>query len=193
MSIKTMNDVYEHAFNDACEALDSLALDCSLDVDDIAQELRDQVDCNSYAPEVIYYSDAWEIVAGSEFNAYSAEDLDFSHCQTALDCVMQEANQLVYFAYGDQIAGACEEIAKKVYEVIEQALEIGADESCDVRISSGYLFGWMAHNRESENGVAIYDDKAGFYNPEKVEGELYAVEGKAGNSCVSVCWNPSDY
>ena len=50
-------------------------------------------------PEVIYYADAWEVVAGSSFNDYSVGGLDFSGCEGSLDCLMQEANSLVNDAY----------------------------------------------------------------------------------------------
>ena len=63
-------------------------------------DVCDLLDENSYyAPEVIYYADAWEIVAGSAFNKYSADFLDFSECEGSLDCIMQEANSLVNDVY----------------------------------------------------------------------------------------------
>ena len=65
-----------------------------------ASDVCDLLDENSYfAPEVIYYADGWEIVAGSSFNDYDAEDLDFSSCENSLDCIMQEARGKVHVAY----------------------------------------------------------------------------------------------
>ena len=79
---------------------------------DIVNELQDA----SYAPEVIYYVDAWEVVAGSSFNEYEAEDLDFSNCSDSLECLMQEANSVIYTAYSN--------IAYEIAEVlIEEATE----------------------------------------------------------------------
>ena len=65
-----------------------------------SSDVCDLLDENSYfAPEVIYYADGWEIVAGSSFNDYDAEDLDFSSCDDSLDCIMQEARDKVHVAY----------------------------------------------------------------------------------------------
>ena len=63
---------------------------------------NDLVECalNNYTTiEVIYTSDAWEVVAGSQFNDFNAEYLDFSNCKNSIDCVMQEANWIIYSAY----------------------------------------------------------------------------------------------
>ena len=73
-----------------------------------AEDVCGLLDENSYfAPEVIYYADAWEIVAGSSFNDYSAEFLDFSNCKNSIDCVTQEAQGIlnsVYYQNRDEIA-----------------------------------------------------------------------------------------
>ena len=73
-----------------------------------SSDVCDLLDENSYfAPEVIYYADGWEIVAGSSFNDYDAEDLDFSNCDDSLDCIMQEARGKVdaaYYANREEIA-----------------------------------------------------------------------------------------
>ena len=74
------------------------------------------LDENSYfAPEVIYYADAWEIVAGSAFNKYSADFLDFSECEGPLDCLMQEARSLINDVYRSER----EAIASKVLESLQ--------------------------------------------------------------------------
>ena len=64
-----------------------------------ASDLVEYLMENHYTIEVIYYSDAWEVVAGSQFNDYEAECLDFSPCANALECVMKEANGIIYSAY----------------------------------------------------------------------------------------------
>ena len=84
----------------------------TMDASDIVNELQDA----SYTPEVIYYVDAWEVVAGSSFNDYEAEDLDFSNCSNSLECLMQEANSVIYAAYSS--------IAYEIAEtLIEEATE----------------------------------------------------------------------
>lgn len=84
----------------------------AMDASDIVSELQDA----SYTPEVIYYADAWEVVAGSSFNDYEAEDLDFSNCSNSLECLMQEANSIIYSAHSS--------IAYEIADVlIEEATE----------------------------------------------------------------------
>ena len=66
-----------------------------MDASDLVEYLIE----NDYMREVIYYHEAWDVVASSQFNGYDAEYLDFSACKGALECVMQEANGIIYSAY----------------------------------------------------------------------------------------------
>ena len=98
MSDFTLNTVLESIKSDVQDVLRNLPQDELNEM--TASGVCDLLDENSYfAPEVIYYADAWEIVVGNSFNDYSAEDLDFSRCDNSLVCVMQEANSLVNDAY----------------------------------------------------------------------------------------------
>lgn len=84
-----------------------------------AEDVCNLLDDNSYyAPEVIYYADGWEIVAGSSFNQYEAEYLDFSDCQTSLDCVMHEARMIIDAVYYAER----ETIAQEVLEGLQEML-----------------------------------------------------------------------
>ena len=98
MSNFTLNNVLESIKSDVKEVLSRLSQD---EINGLTpNEVCDLLDENSYfAPEVIYYADAWEVVAGSSFNDYSVDGLDFSGCEGSLDCLMQEANGLVNDAY----------------------------------------------------------------------------------------------
>ena len=98
MSNFTLNTVLDSIKSDVQDVLSRLSQDELNEM--TASGVCDLLDENSYyAPEVIYYADAWEVVAGSSFNNYSAEGLDFSGCENSLDCLMQEANRLVNDAY----------------------------------------------------------------------------------------------
>ena len=66
-----------------------------MDAGDLLNYMQD----NSYMIDVIYYSDAWDVVAGSQFNEYEADYLDFSSCKGSLECVMQEATGIIFTAY----------------------------------------------------------------------------------------------
>ena len=90
-----------------------------------AEDVCDLLDENRYyAPEVIYYADGWEIVAGSSFNDYEAEYLDFSNCESALDCVMYEARMIIDAVYYAERGN----IAQEVLEGLQEALPIESDD-----------------------------------------------------------------
>ena len=98
MSNFTLNTVLDSIKSDVQDVLRNLTQD---EINKLTPNgVCDLLDENSYyAPEVIYYADAWEVVAGNSFNDYSVDGLDFSGCEGSLDCVMQEANGLVNEAY----------------------------------------------------------------------------------------------
>ena len=105
----TLNNVLKFIESDIRDVLRNLSQD---EINELtAEDVVELLDENSYfAPEVtevIYYADAWEVVAGSSFNDYSADYLDFSNCKNAIDCVMHEAQGIidsVYYQNRDEIA-----------------------------------------------------------------------------------------
>ena len=102
----TLNNVLKFIESDVRDVLRNLSQD---EINELtAEDVVELLDENSYfAPEVIYTADAWEIVAGSSFNDYNAEYLDFSNCKNAIDCVTQEAQGIlnsVYYQNRDEIA-----------------------------------------------------------------------------------------
>ena len=98
MSNFTLNTILDSIKSDVQDVLSRLSQD---EINELTPSgVCDLLDENNYyAPEVIYYADAWEVVAGSSFNEYTAECLDFSSCDNSLECLMQEANGLVNDAY----------------------------------------------------------------------------------------------
>ena len=106
MSNFTLNTVLASIKSDVQDVLRNLSEDELNEM--TASNVCDLLDENSYfAPEVIYYADGWEIVAGSSFSEYDAEDLDFSSCDNSLDCIMREARGKVdtaYYANREEIA-----------------------------------------------------------------------------------------
>lgn len=95
MSEFTMRNVYSHVESNLC-SLNGLTFSPRCDVADI---IRDALESdNATAPEAIYYADAWNVVAGSDFASVDV-DIDFSDCKNALDCVTREANEILDSAY----------------------------------------------------------------------------------------------
>lgn len=123
MSNFTLNSVLESIRSDVQDVLRNVA---DHDLRNMtAEDVCDLLDENSYyAPEVIYYADGWEIVAGNQFNKYSAGVLDFSECESSLDCIMLEANNLINDVYYTER----EKIAQEVLEGLQEMLP---DESDD--------------------------------------------------------------
>lgn len=118
MSNFTLNYVLESIRSDIHDVLRNLSQDelNELTPSDVCDLLDEN---NYYAPEVIYYADGWEIVAGSSFNDYGAEYLDFSNCDNSLDCIMQEAREKVDAAYFQNR----EEIAQEELEKLQTEIE----------------------------------------------------------------------
>ena len=114
MSNFTLNTVLDFIKSDVQDVLSHLSQD---EINELTpSEVCDLLDEKSYyAPEVIYYADAWEVVAGSSFNKYTADFLDFSECEDSLDCLMQEANSLVNDVYRSER----EVIASEVLESLQ--------------------------------------------------------------------------
>ena len=114
MSNFTLNTVLDSIKSDVQDVLSRLSQD---EINELTpSDVCDLLDENSYyAPEVIYYADAWEVVAGSSFNDYSADGLDFSGCDGSLDCLMREANGLVSDAYYSER----EDIAADILESLQ--------------------------------------------------------------------------
>ena len=114
MSNFTLNTVLDSIKSDVQDALSRLSQD---EINELTpSDVCDLLDENRYhAPEVIYYADAWEVVAGSSFNDYEASCLDFSGCEGSLDCLMLEANGLVNDAYYSER----EAIASEVLESLQ--------------------------------------------------------------------------
>lgn len=118
--MKTLNELRDYILSNVQDAINHQKLNQEgindLDVEQV-KELMEDYDC--HAPEVIYYADGWEVVAGSSFNDYSDYDkglVDFSNCEGALECVMQEANAIVSEAYYGELESVIEEYLSSIQD-----------------------------------------------------------------------------
>ena len=114
MSNFTLNTVLDSIKSDIQDVLNRLSQD---EINGLTPSgICNLLDENSYyAPEVVYSADAWEVVAGGSFSKYSADFLDFSECESSLDCIRQEANSLVNDVYRSER----EAIASEVLESLQ--------------------------------------------------------------------------
>lgn len=123
MSNFTLNSVLDSIRSDVEDVLRNVSDNDMRNM--TAEDVCDLLDENSYyAPEVIYYADGWEIVAGSSFNDYEAEYLDFSNCESALDCVMYEARMIIDAVYYAERGN----ISQEVLEGLQEALPVESDD-----------------------------------------------------------------
>ena len=109
-----------------------------MDRDDIADLLD-----NSGAPSVDYAADAWEIVAGSDYDDIDPENLDFSDCKTALECLTREAEEKIRLAYEQEKETMIDGIAA----VLDELECLGPDDCIlsHVNIFSDYPLGEIPH------------------------------------------------
>lgn len=120
----TLNSVLESIRSDIQDVLRNVSDNDLRDMtaDDVCNLLDD---ASYYAPEVHYYADGWEIVAGSSFNDYTPMDtLDFSVCDNALECIMLEARMILDSVYYSER----EAIAQEVLEGLQESLSESDDE-----------------------------------------------------------------
>lgn len=83
---------------------------------DVVKDLLDSY--NLGAPQVIYNSDAWDII--TETGMEDCDRQDWSGCETALDCVTQEANALLDATYRKYLDEALENIRQVVEEIEDE-------------------------------------------------------------------------
>ena len=124
MTTFTLNSVLDSIRSDVEDVLRNVSDNDLRDMtsDDVCNLLDD---ASYYAPEVIYYVDGWEIVAGSSFNDYEPmETLDFSSCDNALDCIMLEARMIIDSVYYSER----EAIAQEVLEGLQEMLPPESDD-----------------------------------------------------------------
>ncbi|WPK20363.1 hypothetical protein [Salmonella phage SD-13_S19] len=123
---------------------------------DFENQLRDLFDENNLmnAPECIsvdHFGEAWEIVQSSEFDSVELETpLDFSGCESSLNCLMIEANALIQASWREQVEAYIEELAEALEEVVEGCEEFGTID--ELVITGGCRFGHIPHLREFDAG-----------------------------------------
>ena len=98
---------------------------------------------NSVAPSVDYAADAWEIVAGREYDDIEPENLDFSDCKSSLECLTREAEEKIRLAYAQEKETMIDGIAA----VLDELECIGPDDHIldYVRILADYPLGDIPH------------------------------------------------
>jgi hypothetical protein len=161
--------------------LNVLTISADMDQSEIEELIKEQLGSTcSTAAEVVYYHHAWEVVAGSDWNDYEAEDVDFSNCESSLECVMAEANAVTKNAYNSLVGEIAFELAQEIETFNEAATNEGFEG--DVNITSGSTFGWSVHQREDEHGIAYY------YNLESEKGLTALEVALSSNNHISVCF-----
>lgn len=113
-----------------------------VDQHDVVDVVRDLLDSyNLYAPQVVYNSDAWDII--NESGMEDPDRQDWDGCETALDCVTQEADAILNATYRKYLDEALENI-RAVVEAIEDEYPLAT-----IKLGNPGLRG-MPHIREED-------------------------------------------
>lgn len=98
-----LNDLKSYIRSDIAEILTNLEIESidRFDIEKHKNEVKEYFDSNHYEePTTTTWHEAWEVVAGNEYSKYS-KPLTFEGCESSIDCVVYEANELVREAYQD--------------------------------------------------------------------------------------------
>lgn len=148
-------------------------------------------------PEIIYYNDAERVIQDYESSFWrEAEERVSDASYTAgdwRDAQMTWANTLYYCAMEAEIAEAVNELDDEIDSFRNAVESLGGDPD-DARFCTTCSYGWTPHNYEDEDGTMFWNDKRDVpfaYNPELLEGELWAVSKplKCG-LYLELAWRP---
>ena len=174
-------------------------IDSTLEADEIEAHIywHSDSDLHSYAESslITYVHEAFNVLDCPDFrNHPSVADMkvDFSDETCSFDCVRKEARAWVDAVWYELMAEAIKKIAVEISDVCTVACDFGYEGK--IRITLDSLYGWAVCNYQTSGDVCVYSDErfAGAYNPELLEGELWAVEGSYGNLWFSACWHPNN-
>ena len=186
------NEIHTEAVSHLFEAFQHLKnpITSDMDTDQIGELLREALEDYQFGGVNLQF-DAFLIVTGSEF-PNAENDMDFTGMDSSMDCLMQEANAVADQVYRELTHEEIGEIADRVAAICEKAAELGYEGT--MQVSGSSIYGWEAHNYETDCGICIWsDEKVPYaYNPSLLEGELWAIEGTAANLTIGACWTPAN-
>lgn len=184
------NDIEGEASSHVFEALQNLTspIDVDMDEDEVRELVRQGADQYSYDGILSNY-EAFLIVGSGEFP--SSEGHDFTGQTCSLECIMIEGNDIAYQVYYESVSNEVNEVTERIMAIIEKALELGYDGA--LNFSGSSVYGWEAHNYETDCGICIWSDERSeyAYNPSLLEGELWAIEGEVNGLHLGACWVPN--
>jgi hypothetical protein len=83
------------------------------------------------------------------------------------------------------------ELVKRIEEFSDVVTDLGGDPTA-ATVSRDCDHGWAVHNRETAEGVMVWSDEPGYFNPELLEGELLAVSHRISNGFyLNTAWEPA--
>lgn len=183
------NDIEGAAESHVLEALQYLQTPITADMDeDQLKELLNE-GAEKYQFDGINTNyEAFLIVGSAGFP--DAECSDFTGVTSSLECLIIEANDVARQVYLEAVSSEISEVVERIVAINEKATELGYTGKMEVSGSS--IYGWEAHNYETDCGICIWSDEkvAYAYNPSLLEGELWAIEGTVSGLTVGACWEP---
>ncbi|QPB11487.1 hypothetical protein JT321_gp60 [Providencia phage Kokobel1] len=182
----TKKSIFESIASDAASLPAKTSIDTRGDFESQLSNLFDEHDLTN-APECVsvdYFAEAWETVQSNEFDDVEIDEpLDFSGCESSLQCLMLEANAMIRAAWAEQSRAYVEELAAALAEVVEGCEEFGSID--ELIITKGCRLGDIPHAREFDAGdysVCMWKEDAEgdaeiYYNFKGLEfrGTVYGV------------------
>lgn len=153
----TYDNYYNQGYNAFINALGENNQKLTFDnLEDLESTLRERTEPFYIRSEldVIYAHEAWEVVGSPEFDC---ENLDFSGCKTALDCLVLEAQEKISNALTAGFNEALEDTAKTIKNLFNLAQRETTEEVNTISITNGDVYGWFPHSLETKEGVCIYE------------------------------------
>lgn len=185
------NDIEGAAESHVLEALQYLdsPIHVDMDEDQVRDLVRSKAENYSFDGINTCY-EAFLIVGSSEFP--SAESSDFTGQTSSLECLSIEANDIASQVYYEALGQEVNEAVERIMAIIEKAVELGYDGA--LNFSGSSVYGWEAHNYETDCGICIWSDERVpyAYNPSLLEGELWAIEGTVSGLHLGACWVPDN-
>jgi len=162
--------------------------DLKVESADFFDELRESV-ADEIGTEVdnacIYHSDCMEIIQRYESD-YGAEAEELSDCGGAEFKASEWQTAMVRYAAGIAdcaISNMIQEEINELKEAYESLLETLPDDHDDIAVTleSSCLYGWAAHDRETQEGVCIWH---------RLEGDLEARAIHCNGLWLTAAWTP---
>jgi hypothetical protein len=188
-SMLTVNEIAEAAIIAAMDGAKSIS---DISGQDFKEKCFDSLDAEIDSA-CIYNHHALEYVSRLESEwSDQIEESDVTYpAHEWLTAAHDYAVLLLQPATSQAMYERAQKVSERIEEFTDTVLELDGDPD-GATVSGDCDHGWAVHNRETAEGVMVWSDEPGYYNPELLEGELLAVAHRVARGCwLNICWEPA--